>query len=554
MRKITLILMSLCLALGAVAQTPITHDKFDANRTYRVFSQKSGEEVKAWSTWYGKYQNWMLEQNMGSLESYDKSSREQEWEFVPGQGTNDGKYLIRNVSENLYMKKVEGNAGVALTSNINEAVYYTIIFNDENETLFKFNCGEAQINNLYNDGGGKLCGWTNGTDEWFSMEFYALVDYSVNNQNSTHSRYDRILRQISINGIDVFDGNNTSAQIYQNKTSKIIEVNAGDLINIYFDYGGYWMHRYVYIDEQHNGFEYGVADNGYTPLYDLKSYSYYKADEDAIGYNSAGQEITGDAVDTETRQTPSFTAPTVPGEYRMRFKVDWNSLDPKGSASMVNDGGAIVDITLKVVAADIQVKLTPFDTNDNLLTGFGDNSFIGTFSAPYATTIPEGVTAYCAQTGGGNIISLTSVSDVVPANFGVVLVADKDWQILDNGKAVVTMSPSSEAGNTSMNNVLGNTASGPVVMQSGDYILTRPSGYSAGFYPATGTLAANKAYLRLGNTNTSALRLVVDETTVIENVVTEKANGAIYDLTGRRVLNTVKGGVYIQNGKKFIVK
>ena len=91
-------------------------------------------------------------------------------------------------------------------------------------------------------------------------------------------------------------------------------------------------------------------------------------------------------------------------------------------------------------------------------------------------------------------------------------------------------------------------------MQNGDSILTRPSGYSAGFYPATGTLAANKAFLRLGNTNTSALRLVVDETTVIENVVTEKANGAIYDLSGRRVLNTVKGGVYIQNGKKFIVK
>ncbi len=32
------------------------------------------------------------------------------------------------------------------------------------------------------------------------------------------------------------------------------------------------------------------------------------------------------------------------------------------------------------------------------------------------------------------------------------------------------------------------------------------------------------------------------------------ANAPIYDLSGRRVMNAVKGGIYIQNGKKFIVK
>jgi hypothetical protein len=44
------------------------------------------------------------------------------------------------------------------------------------------------------------------------------------------------------------------------------------------------------------------------------------------------------------------------------------------------------------------------------------------------------------------------------------------------------------------------------------------------------------------------------ETTVIDAVEVENANAPIYDLSGRRVLTTVKGGVYIQNGKKFIVK
>ena len=69
------------------------------------------------------------------------------------------------------------------------------------------------------------------------------------------------------------------------------------------------------------------------------------------------------------------------------------------------------------------------------------------------------------------------------------------------------------------------------------------------------TLAMNKAFLRMGASNVAAFRLVVDEeVTAIDGVTTEKADAPIYDLSGRRVLNTIKGGIYIQNGKKFIVK
>ncbi|MBQ5729971.1 MAG: hypothetical protein IIV54_06240 [Bacteroidaceae bacterium] len=65
-----------------------------------------------------------------------------------------------------------------------------------------------------------------------------------------------------------------------------------------------------------------------------------------------------------------------------------------------------------------------------------------------------------------------------------------------------------------------------------------------------------KAYLpKPTGSNVNALRFNFDgETTAIETVETENANAPIYDLSGRRVLSTVKGGIYIQNGKKFIVK
>ena len=69
---------------------------------------------------------------------------------------------------------------------------------------------------------------------------------------------------------------------------------------------------------------------------------------------------------------------------------------------------------------------------------------------------------------------------------------------------------------------------------------------------------AGKAYLpasAIASTQ-GVLRFNFGGTTAIESILNNStdANAPIYDLTGRRVMNTVKGGIYIQNGKKFIVK
>jgi hypothetical protein len=69
---------------------------------------------------------------------------------------------------------------------------------------------------------------------------------------------------------------------------------------------------------------------------------------------------------------------------------------------------------------------------------------------------------------------------------------------------------------------------------------------------------AGKAYLPASAVSTAAqvLRFNFGGTTAIESVLNDgaDANAPIYDLSGRRVMNAVKGGIYIQNGKKFIVK
>ena len=110
------------------------------------------------------------------------------------------------------------------------------------------------------------------------------------------------------------------------------------------------------------------------------------------------------------------------------------------------------------------------------------------------------------------------------------------------------------------------------------YILSAPEGVeSIGLYQVLLNKDANgangdthflnnagKAYILasdLGNPTTTGTSSTVrfsfgSETTAIESVVNNgaDANAPIYDLSGRRVANAVKGGIYIQNGKKVYIK
>lgn len=70
----------------------------------------------------------------------------------------------------------------------------------------------------------------------------------------------------------------------------------------------------------------------------------------------------------------------------------------------------------------------------------------------------------------------------------------------------------------------------------------------------TGTLLPFRTYLTTDAALAApAFKVIMDETTGIDAITTTEADGAIYDLSGRRVEKAVKG-IYIQNGKKIYVK
>ena len=181
------------------------------------------------------------------------------------------------------------------------------------------------------------------------------------------------------------------------------------------------------------------------------------------------------------------------------------------------------------------------------------------FYAPVAMTAPEGVTAYYItskkEVNGITYANLTEVpNNVIPANTGVILYSETP------GTYNLTVGGEAE---TLTGNWLNGTAASTYVGDD-SYVLSNKDGiglYLAEKNQQSGASWLNngfKAYLPVTNTESTSLVLRFDfgGTTAIESVLNNgvDANAPIYDLSGRRVVNAVKGGIYIQNGKKFIVK
>ena len=181
-----------------------------------------------------------------------------------------------------------------------------------------------------------------------------------------------------------------------------------------------------------------------------------------------------------------------------------------------------------------------------------DVAAIATYSAPFATVVPEGVTAWYAQSEGGDYVSMTEVEGAIPANTGVVLTSETT--------GTVTMVPAAaeELATVSGNLLSAAAAAGDcdVEATTNAYVIGKADGVVA-FYPLSATnrtIAQSKSFLVLPTTSPVVKMNFGGESTAIETVEKVDANAPIYDLSGRRVVNMTNGGVYIQNGKKFIVK
>lgn len=168
----------------------------------------------------------------------------------------------------------------------------------------------------------------------------------------------------------------------------------------------------------------------------------------------------------------------------------------------------------------------------------------------------EGVKAYTGKYSEGTL-SMTAVEGGVAANQGVVL------RSADKNVTTVTLTANAGTTTTSDNDLQGTTSEIAFTDLSDKLVFGVSSSNKVGFFSASGSAAlpANRAYLNKslvgGGTEGAAIMMNFDgKYTGIDAIEGVKAvtNAPIYDFTGRRVVRTVKGGLYIQGGKKFIAQ
>lgn len=184
------------------------------------------------------------------------------------------------------------------------------------------------------------------------------------------------------------------------------------------------------------------------------------------------------------------------------------------------------------------------------MTAQGDKKYASAY-LPFSVSAVNGATAYVgALNADKNAIDMKGVSGV-PANTGFVLVGNGSKATLTIGDAAAI-----EGENALIGTNTGVTFAD--VTPRANYLVFGVNDNKVGFYTPSNSvpaIPANKAYINASALNINAVALNFGGNVTSINAATlinGENNAPIYDLSGRRVWAPVKGGLYIQNGKKII--
>lgn len=194
-----------------------------------------------------------------------------------------------------------------------------------------------------------------------------------------------------------------------------------------------------------------------------------------------------------------------------------------------------------VEADDIEVALNPVESKS-----------YATAYLPFGVSAVSGAKAYTAAEPANGQTVMTETANFAKET-GVLLVSDEAA-----AKAVLTIGDVDGATNTSA--LKGTLLAKDITGAQTKYLVfgkNKANETEVGFFEPSTTVTsipANRAFF--ADAEGSAIALNFGNVTAVNNVVAgnANANAPIFDLTGRRVVKAVKGGLYIQNGKKYIVK
>ena len=268
-----------------------------------------------------------------------------------------------------------------------------------------------------------------------------------------------------------------------------------------------------------------------------KTFGKYITDNQAITLEEDNSGAKGSYVVAHTGTTFSFY------DYASKKAHSYLHCNNVGGAGNVVGWEALGEISPSywhvIEATDVEIDMT----------AQGDKKYASAY-LPFDVSNVAGATAYTgALNAEKNAIDMTATTAVL-ANTGFVLVGTAEKATLTIGKATAI------AGE----NVLTGTNTGIAFADATpktDYLVFGVNDGKVGFYTPGNVTAipANKAYINARELSSQAIALNFGNTVTGINAATinnGENNAPIYDLSGRRVWAPVKGGLYIQNGKKLV--
>lgn len=262
-----------------------------------------------------------------------------EWYFEAVPESDNGVYIVSKYKDGenkVYLgsdKKASTTPAVwyILKNGVNEEGYSI----SSTAKISSYSCLDASQDNS------SIGGWSPAAGDWHGTTwvFYVVNNavYNPNNLLIQKGEGGRNITSITVDN-ETKTTSATAGLAYVDHTSRIeFEVFAGREVEISIGRKGNWMHAFVYVDNDADGFT----------VEDAVSYSYL---------SSTGQNSAGESVNNNTIVLPNFTAPSTPGTYRMRVKYDWDDLEPNGTENKIDKaGGQFVDVMLNVV--DLRSKI-----------------------------------------------------------------------------------------------------------------------------------------------------------------------------------------------------
>lgn len=394
------------------------------------------------------------------------------------------------------------------------------------------------------DGAKQITFETNGGNVTFTSEdeTIATVSGSGSIATVTPQKY----------GLTTIKAHVEATATYNEKDFKISIIVCGDIedgifdFTTYQDYGSGMIptsaNEYVYDEKTWTAGDVTLKTNGKT--------RWFKADKSSLRlyYN--------DPNPTMTISVPSgYKIVNISGlSTKEKFTAN------KGTKSSSTWTGREQEVTFTYTATSdnasmnklVVIYLPESDLDNISITTTGEYT---TFCSPFQIAIDKddtGITVYRAAEKDG-VVKLSAFKDnIVPANAGVILGGEAKTFTA----SVAETSPSNNGND--LIGVLEDTAVPWSVVEGEstkyNYILQ-----GGEFKMATGDkLKAGRAYLKTSynveDAGSARLTIVVGgETTGIKTVKGDSDEQSVYDLQGRKVAQPAKG-LYITNGKKFIVK